>query len=62
MKKLPKIPANTADKITETISKNLKKKADDNKDGVDLVGLAKKLHNRKEKVAKENDEDENNDE
>jgi len=53
--KLPKMPAGQAEKITEVISKNLKKK-ESSKD-VNLAKLAKKMSGRRNKILKEDGDD-----
>ena len=59
--KLPKRPANKAEEITKTISKKLKKD-DGAKEGVNLVGLAKKMSQRRETILKKDDENEDENE
>lgn len=61
--KLPKRPANKAEKLSEVIADNLKKGGKSKpKEGVNLGKLAKKMAQRKEAIDKDQNEYESKDE
>ena len=51
---LKQISSKRAEKVTEAISKKLKTDQEEGKEGLDLIGLAKELSGRNQKVSNEN--------